>query len=313
MDPTGFDRAAVLSRHSMTIAAALTTIADADVASALLDHPMPIDELAGRTGTDPRGLRLILDALAVDGLVQAGPSGYRWCDWPDIEQFDELRRGMGELLRTGTVEVTVEEPEVAQATYRKVVERLAGYSAQAASLVAADVGGGWRVLDVAAGAAPFGRAAARAGAEVTILDLPNVVDVGAELARSEGLQLSTIAADVFDQSLDPRLANSFDAVIVGGFLRLFEGPQVEALLVRIARWLTPAGRIFIVDAVDNFEARRRGLALYAVSLATRTRCGGVHSFAHYAQWLERAGFEQLELQTTDTVETSIVSARTKHE
>jgi hypothetical protein len=71
------------------ISQAITTAADLGVADALAGGPLPIDELAGKVGADPDGLRRLLRALISKGVFAQRDNGrYELTPLADLLRFD---------------------------------------------------------------------------------------------------------------------------------------------------------------------------------------------------------------------------------
>ncbi|MEZ5228222.1 MAG: hypothetical protein R2710_16585 [Acidimicrobiales bacterium] len=196
-------RPSTATSHALTVAAALGAAREAGLVRLLDDGPIGIDALAGRTESHPRGVRLVMDGLVAAGIVDSSGQGYRWHPSSAADDLEQLWLGMTHLLSTGSAPISVDEPDVAGRLYPPVVTAIARHAESAAERVSTLVESNARVLDVGSGAAPFGIAAAGAGGVVTLLDLPEVVDVGATRARDLGLAVSTIAGDVFDTLARP--------------------------------------------------------------------------------------------------------------
>ena len=104
---------------------------------------------------------------------------------------------------------------------------------------AADVRGGERVLDVAAGNGNASLAAARRFADVTSTDyVPALLDKGAARARAEGLAMTFQVADVEDLPFADR---SFD-VVLSSFGAMF-APNHQRTADEMLRVLRPGGRL----------------------------------------------------------------------
>ena len=104
---------------------------------------------------------------------------------------------------------------------------------------AADVRGGERVLDVAAGNGNASLAAARRFAEVTSTDyVPALLDKAAARAAAEGLEMAFQVADVEDL---PFVDQSFD-VVLSTFGAMF-APDHQRTADEMLRVLRPGGRL----------------------------------------------------------------------
>lgn len=103
----------------------------------------------------------------------------------------------------------------------------------------AEVSSGQRVLDVACGTGNAARPAARAGAEVTGLDLaPGLLAAGQEQAEAEGLSVSWVEGDAEDLPFED---NSFDRVL-STFGHMF-APRHQVAAEEMTRVCAPGGRI----------------------------------------------------------------------
>jgi ubiquinone/menaquinone biosynthesis C-methylase UbiE len=134
--------------------------------------------------------------------------------------------------------------------YREVAERL--YPCAAELAVAADIGVGMMVLDVAAGNGNFAIAAARRGATVTATDLtPRMVALGR--ARSEADSLA-IAWQEADAEALPFATGCFDAA-ASVFGAMF-APQPERVAAELFRVVRPGGIVAMANyASEGFLGR----------------------------------------------------------
>jgi SAM-dependent methyltransferase len=123
--------------------------------------------------------------------------------------------------------------------YEVIGERFAGASAEA--LKAVDVGAGDKLLDVACGTGNASIPAARAGAEVTGLDLtPRLLDIARERAAHAGVEVEWVEGDAEDLPFED---GTFDAVI-SVFGSMFAPDQRKAA-AELARVLKPGGRLAV--------------------------------------------------------------------
>lgn len=103
----------------------------------------------------------------------------------------------------------------------------------------AAVGGGQTVLDVACGAGNAARPAARAGADVTGLDLaPKLLAAGRAAAEGEGLSITWVEGDAEELPFED---DSFDRVL-STFGHMF-APRHEKTAAEMARVCAPGGMI----------------------------------------------------------------------
>jgi 2-polyprenyl-3-methyl-5-hydroxy-6-metoxy-1,4-benzoquinol methylase len=102
---------------------------------------------------------------------------------------------------------------------------------------------GTRVLDVACGSGNLSFPAARAGAQVTGVDIAtNLLEIARARAQAEGLK---IAFDEGDAEALPYADNSFD-VVVSMFGAMF-APRPEVVAAELARVCRPGGRLAMAN------------------------------------------------------------------
>ncbi|MDN6352716.1 MAG: class I SAM-dependent methyltransferase [Corynebacterium sp.] len=98
-----------------------------------------------------------------------------------------------------------------------------------------------RVLDLGGGHGAYARELARRGCDVTLQDLPGVIDMLTSDGRAEAAKVALHAGDAFTD-LAP---GPFDLALCGTFTNMFALDRVRDLLDQVARVLAPGGRIAI--------------------------------------------------------------------
>ena len=168
---------------------------------------------------------------------------------------------------------------------------------------------GVRVLDLGAGVAPWTRALAARHhhAEITAVDLPEVIGLTAAAVEEDGLsdRFRFVAGDL----LTVELAGPFDLVLAAAVCRLFGEDDNRRLARRLAGLLAPGGTLVILDALPAADRPGGGPNdLYALGLALRTGRGGIHPLSMYAAWLYDAGFVHIEAHQLGVPELSLIRA-----
>jgi ubiquinone/menaquinone biosynthesis C-methylase UbiE len=203
---------------------------------------------------------------------------------PEILEFLEFEKRRWPIVASG---------------YHRFFEPVTGRVAEPL-LVAAGVGPGARVLDVATGPGYVARAAAAMGASVVGLDIsPEVV----ALARSLNPDIEFVTGDAHQL---PFAADSFDSV-VANFLLPHLGDHLRSFsdLVRVLR---PNGRM----AASTWDLPERsplvGLIQEAVAIAGASPPPGIPTAPSILQYSEDAGFTRLLEQSglQDVAVTSLV-------
>ncbi|MFJ9008630.1 methyltransferase domain-containing protein [Streptomyces canus] len=131
-----------------------------------------------------------------------------------------------------------------------------------------------RALDLCCGGGRSAVELARAGHEVTAVDISPVQLAAAQKRAAEsGVtdRMSFVRADV--TTLD--LKRQFDAVVIGGLsVTLFDGDRRTALLRTVARHLAPGGRL-LFDHTPAQPGEQEAEKVFAVPIKLRERSGFV--------------------------------------
>ena len=260
-------------------------------------------DLAGRTNTDPRTTRLVLDVLATVGIVdREGEVFSPSADLVGLSEtaplgIDGLAMIFGhvpEMLQTGKPISVMSDAREREERYRDVVDRLAKMNAAQAELLAGALERApSRILDIGCGSGVWSLAVAQRfpKAEVTGLDLPAVVRRFEARAKMLGLdsRAHAIGADVHEGSPVP--AASVDLVFVANVLRIEDETRARAIVARAAE--ASSREVIIVDALaEGTPDRERARAVYTLHLALRSRDGNVHTRRQIASWFAEHGFQQ---------------------
>lgn len=293
--------------HDATAAVrAVDALAEAGVFDRLHDAPATTVELADHCDLDLDTLEVAIDVARLAGLVDRVDGRWR-VDTMALRMV--LAPGAVSSALHGRAPTDNADPVQAGEQYAERVELIADYSRPyRAALV--DVLGrpGQHVLEIGAGAAPWGRALCDADptTTVTAVDLPAVLaTTRRSVARDEHTErFDFVAADVFE----PHDLGPADLVVVSGLCRLVSAERNRALFEQAYSWCVRGGRVAVVDAVATAATRAAGLSRYEIGLRTRTSEGRCWTLDHYAGWLTAAGFAGVDFVTTDRPEISLVTA-----
>lgn len=297
---------AALARGFMETRVFLTA-AELDLFTLLAERPLALDEAAAELRADPRGLAILLDALAATGLLEKEEG--RWRTPPGLEPF-LVSGGERSLLPLALHSVNLWE------RWSRLTEVVAGgrpraadgdrwtrafigamhaiASPQADALVAAvGPGDARRLLDVGAGPGTYALAFLRAvpAMRATLFDLPEVVEIARERVAAAGLseRVDLVAGDLRTDALP----GGHDLAFVSAIVHMLGPAENVALFRKIRDALVPGGRIVLRDHVMSPDrtAPRAG-ALFAVNMLVGTEQGGTFTFAELSSWLLEAGFER---------------------
>ncbi|WP_218952014.1 class I SAM-dependent methyltransferase [Amycolatopsis anabasis] len=295
----------------------LRTGVELGVFNRLATGPSGAAEVADALGLDPRGTRILLNALAAIHLVECDGSCY-WLapgadrllaaggaefvgdmvrvfasDW----EWDALKN-LGEAVRRGGT-VQAEHAETPEYEYWEDFAAHVPVVAEPTANVLTDILEPWatprpelKVLDVACGHGVYGFSVARrfARAHVTSLDWENVLAVAASHAERFGVAARTdsIAGDMFEVPL----GGPYDLALVTNVLHHFSEERATALLTRVASVVEPGGRIGLVGFTtdDALPGDDPAPHLFSVLMLAWTFEGEVHSAECYRRMLAASGF-----------------------
>lgn len=288
------------------------------VFDALAKEPASADALAARLEADPRGTRILCDALAALGVLvkETAAPGVYGCS-PAATEFllyaapatkvpmllhgaklYERWAGLFDAVKTGAPvpddridpRLWGDEGGFARAMgaigresavqTADALERL-GLLQDARTLL--DVGGGPGVYAIeVAGRVPQLHATVMDGAETLEVARANVEEAG--LADRVTLR----PGDAFEDDL----GGPYDLVFTSNFLHIF-GPEANRRLVRrVADALAPGGHLAVKDfLLDPGRTTPEGAALFAVNMLVGTEAGDSYSLEEVHAWFRKAGLE----------------------
>lgn len=310
--------------------AALSAAVELGVFDALARAPADAASLAGHLGAPSQSLAPLLDALAGLGLLSKEDGCYRIAPpleplldpeserslLPALRLNAELYQLWGRLaacVRSGAPVV----PESAhlgpdEARTRRFVLGMHSRGAALAPDVVPhlELGGARSLLDVGAGAGTFSRMLARQNAQlqVTLLDLPPVLNIAAELAAADPAA-GRIAFHPADYRRD-QLPAGFDAVLFSGSLHQETRASAAALFSKMHEALRPGGRLFVLDfMLEPDRTQPAFAALFALNMMLVSSTARVYSGEETAALAAEAGFVQIECGPAARTPFWIVSAR----
>jgi 2-polyprenyl-3-methyl-5-hydroxy-6-metoxy-1,4-benzoquinol methylase len=316
--------------------AILRTGVELGVFDRLADGPATAAEVAASAGADERGTRILLDALAglglldaVDGggyrlsplsatyLVSGGPAylGSLTRVFAADHLWDRFR-ALGEAVRRGGA-VTEDHAETPMHPWwEEFAASIGGLAAAAAPAVAATIapwaGGRDRleVLDVACGNGMYGYTIAlqQPQAHVWSLDWPNVLGATRRMADRLGVadRADYIEGDMFEVDL----GGPHDLVVMSHVLHHFDEGRCVDLLRRAAAVTRDDGRIVIQDFVATGDDRGRDVAagMFSVIMLVWSRQGEAHPLARLERMLAAAGFGRPEVHPLPHLPTTVLVA-----
>jgi ubiquinone/menaquinone biosynthesis C-methylase UbiE len=154
-----------------------------------------------------------------------------------------------------------------------------------------------RILDVAAGSAPWSIAMAQANhrSQVTAVDFPEVLEVAKEYVKQHRLegQFKYIPGNVNELSFGE---GSYDLAILGHICHSQGEEFTQKLLSKIYSCLRMEGEIIIIDTIPDEE--RSGPffpVLFAVLMFLNTPHGDTFTFSQFKEYLLSTGFANIRI------------------
>ena len=279
MTLTVFDTIDVMTSYQH--AATLTAGARCGVFDALADRALTWTETADELGTDPGATRALLDALVglgllernSDGRYRAGPVAARLGTGGDLRLIVEkeafLARQWSDLadsVRSGRPRMAPWRKRLATdpGQVREFLSALVVLAAETgpdlATLLAPDPGANGftgstvadlTVADLGGGLGAYAAPLAAAGASVTLVDLPPVVDWAREdlsrLDASTRARIDVREADLLAPGAAELIGHGFDVVLLSHLLHDLGDTDATAVLDLARRVARPGGSVVVFE------------------------------------------------------------------
>ena len=312
--------------------AALKTAIDLDLFTAIGDTPSSVDQIAARTKSAPRGIRILCHYLASMGFLEKRGEAFaltpvsaaflnkhspaflggtlEFLSSAHVKQnFDQLT----ETVRRGTIAPsannTVSEENPMWVTFAEAMAPMMMPNAMAIADVL-KTSGKTRVLDIAAGHGMFGIVLAQRNpeAEIVAVDWPSVLEVAKRNATQMGVgqRISTRPGDAFNVDF----GTGFDVALVTNFLHHFDAPTNVRFMKKVAAALKPGGRAVVLEFVPNTDKVSPPFpAQFGLTMLAGTPAGDVYSLDELKEILGSAGFSQVTGHPTPTPQTVVVGMK----
>lgn len=274
------------------------------IIDALEKRPMTVQELAEEFKADTRALWVVVEALAAVGYLTGqgeahtltedarnmlyNPAAPNYTGFAFMHRYNQIKSWIN---LPGVIATGQPSPrERGKENTRYFMEAMHYGARQSAPAMAEFLltggGEGVRVLDIGGGPLVYAGAFAGRGARVTVLDLPEVVEMMGDQAKALGIEM--VPGD-FNVGL-PR--GDFDLAYLGNICHIFGEQENRELFKKVRDVLAPGGRIAIVDFIRGTNPMA---AVFGVNMLVNTKNGGTWTLEQYEQWLGDAGFHSAQL------------------
>lgn len=309
----------------------LLTALELNLFDALESGSLTPAQLARKIKAKARGVTMLLDELTVLGFLKKSGDFYALNSESRLYLVSSSPTYMGNMLqqgfqiaqawenltkvvRTGKPIMQLDNIEQGPEMWMSLVRGLYAPSYVSSKLLLPHLGlkrdTSLRVLDVAAGSAawsiPF---AEQLGAQVTVLDLPPVVEVAQEFIERHGLanQYDYLIGDLRKLNFG---SDRFDVIILGHICHSEGARWSEKLISKCGKALRRGGFLVIPDMIpDNKRASPEFPLLFALNMLLYTTEGSTFTPAEYKQWLKTAGLKLERILSADTIGTQTIMAR----
>ncbi|MGD9570333.1 MAG: methyltransferase [Thermoleophilia bacterium] len=262
--------------------------------------PATPEDAAARAGLDARATRITARALVGTGHLRAAPGGlFALTDAgaalveppaPDEDPAGELFlevRSIRSHLRLAETLVTgepVDEVSAGDAETRRrflrAMRAVAGPRADESAVALGPPRGHGRLLDIGGAPGTYARRFAAAGWDVTVLDLPGTLEIGAAALEAAGI--AAVAGDA-TVAIPP---GPWDAVYIGNVAHLLPPDEAAGLLARAGAALAPWGLLAVQEVVGDLAPQGPG---FGVMMLLSTSGGDAHDEVDYRGWMAAAG------------------------
>jgi C-methyltransferase len=271
------------------------------------------EAVASAAGCDPKGIRVLLEALVLMKLVDRAEDKFKLTELaekylvasnpgycaPIYLDWLRSRENLSNVIRTGRASTDHASPANAGLWAAHYAPDLIEWPAIIDQLTARwhDLGlspttlPGARVLDIGCGSGLTSLAIAYADARATVVavDRPEVLNITRKLAQSMGVidRIEFREGDAFKVDFEPA---AFDAVLFGNILHFLSPMSAGELLRKAFDALKPGGRIFVSASMRADDGQLGAEVWNAVEMLSVSPQGSMYTFSEYGQLIEAAGF-----------------------
>lgn len=293
----------------------LLTASELDLFTKLKRNPRSVGELARDEDWDARGLRILMDALSAEGLLEKSEDGvYRVAEpaatalvrgeeesiLPMVLHRAHMWRtwsNLTEIVRTGrnpsNIMVSRTEDEL-----RSFIGAMHVVGKKLAKIIAAsmDLAPYNRLLDLGGGSGTYTMAFLERAPHMTatLFDVPEVVELARQRLSQEGYsgRVDLVAGDY---SRD-ELPGGHDLALLSAIIHSNGPEENRRLYSRVHRCLEPGGVILIRDFImDHSRTKPPDGALFAVNMLAATQNGDTYTYEEVRKDLETSGFKDVRM------------------
>lgn len=280
---------------------------------------MSAEAVAVKNGLDERATSMVLEALVGCGYLEKRGSDYLPSQpaldklgtvaTPERLRFtvlhlDRLARHwttLDEVLATGRPLAPEERFSETVEGFVKAMDAYAGPTAtEAVEVCLAMREEAQSVLDIGAATGTVSKLFAESGRQVTMFDLPEVIEMAERDIDHPDIMFH---GGDFNEALPD---GPFDIVYLGNVVHIYSPVHNQRLLQRVFACLAPGGLIAILDYV---RGRSYSAPFFGINMLVNTGAGDAWTENEYREWLESAGFTDIELRDMRERDQQLITGR----
>lgn len=318
----------VLNAYQQTMA--LKGAVELDIFTHIADGAVTAAEIAKRSRTSERGVRILCDFLTIHGLLIK--SGVAYSLGADAAAFLNRRSPayMGDaakflahprhlahfqdvaaaVRRGGSLdEGNMGPDDHVWVEFAQSMGQMVGSISKLVAPIVTKLVHPKKVLDIAAGHGLFGIEVAllNPDAEVVATDWKNVLQVAHANARKAGVagQYRTIPGSAFDVDF----GSGYDLVLLPNFLHHFDPPTNVKLIQKIRAAMKPGGLVATVEEVPNDDRVSPPIAVFSMMMLCSTPAGDAYTFRELEAMFRQAGFSETTMQHLEPSFTTLLLSK----
>ena len=303
---------------------AILTAAELGVWRMLDDGPQTSAILAERLGTDSRATDRLLNALCsldllekAEGRFSHSETSARFLTPSSEEYFHNLGHSVNlwehwshltEAVRLGTAPVHTAVRERGEKWLENFIaamhHRARIQAPEDVNLI--DLHDAGSVLDLGGGSGAYAMAMVRVKQDLraVVFALTEVIPITRRYIEQAGLphRIDTMAGDYTADSI----GTGYDVVFLSAIVHSNTPSENAALLRKCADALNPGGQLIVQDfIVDEDRIHPASAAMFALNMLVATAAGETYTEMEVADWMLRAGLEDIDRRDTKFAATQI--------
>lgn len=283
----------------------------------LYERPARLEDLVSNLAMDSRAVWIVVEALISLGYIARDnevlhltpeavqllfdETSNSYIGYSLIHTFNVIKAwtNLPEILKTGQPPERVRDVQDARGFMAAMKKSAAQVSSQLVDSCLAGLPKNPSILDIGGGPLNYARPFSAAGAAVTVQDLPEICKLmGPTILPEENIKFSI---GDFTETIAP---GQFDLAFLGNICHIYGENENIQLFKRVNGALSDDGSIAILDFVRGASSMAE---LFAVNMLANTKTGGTWTLEQYIDWLEEAGYGQVEMHNIN--DQQLITAR----